>query len=320
MRYPPLTLSGTTHAKRALIALSAATHFRVPGGETVTEADARWALDRLQRVPVRVESLELGATIETTFYRSEPHHGGAPVLFLHGGDSTCLEWRHVMRQLAGHHDCIAVDWWTGGWTSRGEVTAAVVEGGAAPWDCIRAHLYAFWAQELEGKPVQLVGTSMGGAVAIDFARAHPEAVSRLVLVDSGGESYAAPPPVVGSLLAPFCPVVLRAVAWLTPRLGERAALASLHRTASGWIEAYVAYLGSGGYEISVGPEAIRQLQQPTLVVWGEDDPVLPPSDARKFERDLPHCERVAMIAGGGHCPQLLQTEAVVEELVSFLSP
>jgi pimeloyl-ACP methyl ester carboxylesterase len=48
--------------------------------------------------------------------------------------------------------------------------------------------------------------------------------------------------------------------------------------------------------------------------------VLPPSDARKFERDLPHCERVAMIAGGGHCPQLLQTEAVVEELASFLSP
>ena len=323
MRYPPLTLSGSTHAKRALIALSAATHFRVPGGETVTEADARWALDRLQRVPVRVESLgveSLGATIETTFYRSEQHHDGAPVLFLHGGDSTCLEWRHVMRQLTGHHDCIAVDWWTGGWTSRGEVTAAVVEGGAAPWDCIRAHLYAFWAQELEGRPVQLVGTSMGGAVAIDFARAHPEAVSRLVLVDSGGESYAAPPPVVGSLLAPVCPVVLRAVAWLTPRLGERAALGSLHRTASGWIEAYVAYLGSGGYEISVGPEAIRQLQQPTLVVWGEDDPVLPPSDARKFERDLPHCERVAMIAGGGHCPQLLQTEAVVEELVSFLSP
>ena len=165
-----------------------------------------------------------------------------------------------------------------------------------------------------------MGTSMGGAVAIDFARAHPEAVSRLVLVDSGGESYAAPPPVVGSLLAPICPVVLRALAWLTPRLGGRAALGSLHRAAPGWIEAYVAYLGSGGYALRVGPEAIRQLPQPTLVVWGEDDPVLPPSDARKFERDLPHCERVAMIAGGGHCPQLLQADALVEELASFLSP
>ena len=85
------------------------------------------------------------------------------------------------------------------------------------------------------------------------------------------------------------------------------------------MEAYVAYLGSGGYALRVGPEAIRQLPQPTLVVWGEDDPVLPPSDARKFERDLPHCERVAMIAGGGHCPQLLQADALVEELASFLS-
>jgi hypothetical protein len=78
--------------------------------------------------------------------------------------------------------------------------------------------------------------------------------------------------VAGSLLAPLCPVVLRAVAWLTPRLGKRAALGSLHRAAPGWMEAYVAYLGSGGYELRVGPEAIRQLPQPTLVLGGRTTP------------------------------------------------
>ena len=158
---------------------------------------------------------------------------------------------------------------------------------------------------------------MGGAVAIDFARAHPEAVSRLVLVDSGGESYAAPPPVVGSLLAPICPVVLRALAWLTPRLGGRAALGSLHRAAPGWMEAYVAYLGSGGYALRVGPEAIRQLPQPTLVVWGEDDPWTPRERVLALDR-FERVERVVPLAGVGHCPHDEAPQLVNPILVDFV--
>jgi pimeloyl-ACP methyl ester carboxylesterase len=49
----------------------------------------------------------------------------------------------------------------------------------------RAHLYSFWAQEI-GRPVTLVGASLGGAAAIDFATQHPECVERLVLVDAQG--------------------------------------------------------------------------------------------------------------------------------------
>ena len=49
--------------------------------------------------------------------------------------------------------------------------------------------------------VILVGASLGGAVAIDFASTHPEAVRKLVLVDAGGESYKAPAPAVVAALA-----------------------------------------------------------------------------------------------------------------------
>tara|TARA_B100000780_G_scaffold207815_1_gene148074 strand:- start:69 stop:212 length:144 start_codon:yes stop_codon:yes gene_type:complete len=35
----------------------------------------------------------------------------------------------------------------------------------------------------------LVGASLGGAVALDFATTHPEAVSKLILIDAGGESF-----------------------------------------------------------------------------------------------------------------------------------
>lgn len=284
---------------------------------TVKEIDARWALENLQCVPVDVPGI---GSIQTTFYRPASKNAGPPVLFLHGGDSTCLEWRFVIRRLlkSSDLDCIAVDWWTGGWTSREEITAALhADSSRRPWDCIREHLYAFWQQQLGGKAVHLVGTSMGGAVAIDFAATHPEAVSKLMLVDAGGESYAAPPPHVGSFLAPFCPVLLRAQAWLQPKLGEAAALGNLHRNSPGWIPAYVAYLTSGGYELRVGPERIRMVSQPTKVLWGEDDPVLDPGDASKFEADLQRCEGVVTIPGGGHCPQLFRIDDVVRELLRW---
>ena len=47
----------------------------------------------------------------------------------------------------------------------------------------REHLYSFWQQNI-GRPMALVGGSLGGAIALDFALAYPEAVDRLVLIDA----------------------------------------------------------------------------------------------------------------------------------------
>jgi pimeloyl-ACP methyl ester carboxylesterase len=113
------------------------------------------------------------------------------VLFLHGADSNALEWRHVMRSLEKDYDCCALDWWSGGFTEREQITTMLQkQDQPQPWLPVREHIRAFWEQEI-AEPVILVGTSLGGAVALDFAAAHPEAVRALVLVDAGGQSYKA---------------------------------------------------------------------------------------------------------------------------------
>ena len=128
-------------------------------------------------VDVELDTPELRASVRTTFLRPEPSSASEPerplVLFLHGADFSCLEWRLVMRPLleAGI-DCVALDWYSGGWTDRLPLNArlrraadALPEeyqkggGEVTPWAIVRQHLQAFWAQELEGRQLVVVSRS-----------------------------------------------------------------------------------------------------------------------------------------------------------------
>lgn len=274
--------------------------------ESIAELEARSTLTQMEQTSVQVATRELCASIPTVFWRqhaqpmaarpkgpmaqlahrlqaapmlSPPAAAGMDatprVLLLHGADASTLEWRFVAPRLSALGiECVSVDWWSGGWTDRAAIQQRLAEqrtGTSEPWTLVRQHLRAFWQQELDGRPVVVVGASLGGAVALDFARHCPEAVAGLVLVDAGGESYASPPPQVVSALAPVALGVKKALAFLTARLpSDELRINSLHRTAPGWGAALGAYLESGGYGRSVDRQLIRQIRQPTLVVWGDE--------------------------------------------------
>ena len=103
-----------------------------------------------------------------------------------------------------------------------------------------------------------------------------------------------------------------------PPPSPQARIGALHRDEPGWRDAYLAYLQSGGYECRVGPERIRTVSQPTLVLWGEDDPILDPNDAQAFARDLRSCAGVRTFAGCQHSPHLDDPRAVADVLAPFL--
>lgn len=263
-------------------------------------------------------------TIPTTFCEvaGRAWLDGRKLLFLHGADSNALEWRHVMRGLSERgHQCTALDWWSGGWTDRGAITRALQlqPSPPRPWELVRAHAMSFWDQHLHGEKVVLVGTSLGGAVALDLAAAHPEAFEALVLIDAGGQSYKAPAPDVVTALAPLALTVKRIAAYLQKRSPDEAIrLVAAHRDEPDWLAAGREYLRSGSYARAVGPELIRTVQTRTLVVWGENDPILPLADAYAFERDLPDCVGVKVVPNTGHSPHLEDPGPVIEHLHEFL--
>ena len=195
-------------------------------------------------------------------------------------------------------------------------------------DLIRQHLRQAW-QTLIDQPVILVGASLGGAVAIDFALSYPQCVSKLVLIDSVGFSGSFP---IGRWIFP--PLDTIAVEWLRWRkqMALQAAEAMpyldriiidaircslLHHDVPGWGDSTIAFTKSGGYfDLS---RKIAQVQHQTLILWGESDDVLGIGDAEKFKTAIVNSQLV-WIKNCGHSPHLDQPEATAEQILRFTRP
>ncbi|MGF1514375.1 MAG: alpha/beta fold hydrolase [Elainellaceae cyanobacterium] len=245
-----------------------------------------------------------------------PTDAGPPLLLLPGFDSSLLEFRSLLPRLTSR-SVWALDTLGFGFTAQ---------PAATPINrlTIRQHLYRSW--QLIDRPVALVGASLGGAIAMDFALAHPACVDRLILINSVGFSGHFP---LGPLL--FSPLDDWGAEWLRLRKrafyqavsalpwgdrGREAALcASIHQERPDWRQAILSFTKSGGY--GGIDRHIHTIRQPTLVLWGENDDVLGMEDAEKFERAIPH-SRLIKIDAGFHTPHLTNPRAVADAIQDFL--
>jgi pimeloyl-ACP methyl ester carboxylesterase len=75
---------------------------------------------------------------------------------------------------------------------------------------------------------------------------------------------------------------------------------------SGWMEANIAFMRSGGYSVS---HRIKEVTVPTLVLWGRNDEILDAKFAEKFPQELPE-SRVVFVERCGHSPHLEQAGIV----------
>ena len=254
------------------------------------------------------------SSIETAYVHQG--EGGVPILLLHGFDSSAFEFRRLLPQL--NQEAWIVDLLGFGFTDRPLNTPFTP-------DAIKAHLYDFWKTKI-AQPVILVGASMGGAAAIDFALSHPDAVAKLVLIDSAG--FAAGPaigkfliPPLGLLATQFLrqPKVRRSVslkAYCDPSLvtADAELCAALHLKLSRWNDALIAFTKSGGYNFL--SDRISQISQPTLILWGDSDQILGTQDAKRFERAIDQ-SKLIWIEQCGHVPHLEKPEITAQHILEF---
>jgi pimeloyl-ACP methyl ester carboxylesterase len=256
-----------------------------------------------------------GGGVQTTIN----HHragAGEPLVLLHGIGQTWRMWRPVIPLLAAEFDVIACD-------SPGFGGSPALAPGVRP--TIRAYLEAFrhFFVELElGRP-HVAGVSMGGAIALELARA--AAVSSTCAISPAGfwtprerrfcqlsltlvaRTPAAARPAIEALARTRLgrAVMFAQVFGWPSRIPSEEAAAALH---DAWAApAFVAALDAFDvYSFGAGEE----LQEtPVTVAWGERDHLLLYArQAPRARAMLPHARHVTL--GGGHIPSFDDPAAV----------
>jgi pimeloyl-ACP methyl ester carboxylesterase len=263
-----------------------------------------------------------------------------PLVFVHGLGGSHLNWVSVGPALAAGRRAVALDL-AGFGLSAGAGRDCSVQANARL-------LHRFVVDVLGGKAV-LVGNSMGGAVSVLAASAHPEAVAGLVLVDPALPARLQIPdavvaglfllygtPVAGEVFMKLAESRLSArqqadrvmrVCFADPTRASEpvmAALAALggHRRSLAGRERWFLQAARSLMRLLARPAPYRAalggLSTPTLLIHGEADRLVPIVAARAAAAENPGWSTWFM-PGVGHTPQLECPDRVVETMSGWLA-
>jgi pimeloyl-ACP methyl ester carboxylesterase len=180
--------------------------------------------------------------------------------------------------------------------------------------------------------ITLVGNSMGGFVAAETAIQFPDRVERLVLCSAAGVTTAElrrePVMVWGRMvaMAGARSAAETRMAILRPRL-RHAVFSAIVRHPS-LISAELLWeisMGAGRSAFMPALNAILdydyrdrlpEIRCPTLIVWGENDMLIPVRDAGEYERQIPGARKVVM-KDTGHCPMMERPRTFNDLVIEF---
>jgi len=255
---------------------------------------------------------------------------GPALLLIHGMAGTCENWREVIEPLARNHTVIAPDLPGHGTSAGGPGDYSLGNLAAGLRDLLLV---------LGHDRATLVGHSLGGGIAMQFAYQFPEMVERLVLVSSGGLGLEVSP-VLRAAALPGADLFIAATASTGQKLGGAIGrglsaigmkpAADVAEVARGYAslseparrKAFLATLrsvvGTEGQRVSATDRFYLAEEVPMLIVWGARDPIIPVGHGEEAHAALPG-STLEIFEGAGHMPQLEQPGHFIAVLERFLA-
>jgi len=277
---------------------------------------ARWAPE--PSTFVEVEGMQVH--LRDTGPRDDP----TPIVLLHGMASSLHTWEGWQRSLQGTRRVISVDLPGFGLT------------GPSPQGEYAIDAYTRFVfrllDALNVKRVVLVGNALGGEIAWQTALLAPERVRKLILIDSDGYPQSAL-----SMPLAFQIASMRGWRWIAERIFPKAIVNATVTSVYGDPDKIPAGTVDRYFELSLrvgnrralfqrmdqaqwGASAhyIHRVQQPTLVLWGQKDGMVPVSSGQQFCKDIVKCTLV-VFPELGHIPQEEDPEQTLAAARAFLA-
>jgi pimeloyl-ACP methyl ester carboxylesterase len=243
--------------------------------------------------PQRVYTSRSGS--RRLYYRQSGLAGARPLVLIHGLSGSRRWWRYNLRVLEAVRQVYVVELVGFGRVRRRQRSVGVQDA---------AELVSEWLDALDLRGAALIGHSMGGQIALRAAAMQPERVTRLVLAASSGLLHSAWWRVAAQLpLAmrrgrlKFVPTILADSA--------RAGLPNLIRSSRDLLQDDVT-------------DILPSIVQPTLVIWGEYDVLLPREQGRAISAGIAKSKFV-LLRGAGHVPMVDTPYDFNHEVVTFLN-
>jgi pimeloyl-ACP methyl ester carboxylesterase len=260
---------------------------------------------------------------------------GPVVVLIHGIAGNGDSWDSVQELLAPDHIVIAPDLLGHGRSAkpRGDYSLGAYASG------IRDLLFA-----LGHARATIIGHSLGGGVAMQFAYQFPSAVERLVLVSSGGlgrdlnivlRAAALPGAeyVLPLLFKARLPIAGSLLAGAIERLGLRGgpdleeiveSFESLDDTHAryAFLQTVRSVIDFGGQRVNATDRLYLATDLPSLIIWGERDVIIPVEHAHAARKALPG-SRLEIFEGVGHFPHVSEPQRFarkVAELIAETAP
>jgi pimeloyl-ACP methyl ester carboxylesterase len=254
---------------------------------------------------------------------------GEAVVLIHGLAGSSRTWKDVMPALSRTHDVIAPDLMGHGDSAKPMGDYSLGSHASGLRDLLLA---------LDVPRATIVGHSFGGGVAMQLAYQHPERCDRLVLVGSGGLGRE----VSWMLRLMTLPLAEQTMPllfprWLartgtdasrflkrhgvqSPRFGELwrsyASLAGAENRHA-FVRTIRTVIEPGGQSVSALDRLYLASHVPTLIVWGEDDPIIPVAHAHTAH-DVIAGSRLEILPGVGHFPHAEAPDRFLTALADFL--
>lgn len=249
---------------------------------------------------------------------------GPDLVLIHGLGASSFSWRHNVAPLAAHFRVWTLDFPPHG-RSPFSLTADYSQ------EALARGIMSF--MERQGiRQAALAGNSLGGGLALLLARDYPERVPALALLAPAAAMTRLPwlfypmgVPGLSRVLAPLLGP------WLIP-LALGLAYHRRELITPEVVEGYAAPFREGPRRLALGrlcrqlkipprsqTEAwLKELRPPTLIIWGEEDRILPVDQARWLKARLPQAE-MHLMPQVGHAPQEEAPDEVNKIIIAFLT-
>ena len=235
------------------------------------------------------------------------------LLLIHGLGASAERWEHVIPHFAKNHRVLVPDLIGFGLSDKPLVDYTT--------DYLSDFITKF-LKKLNIDSVSIIGSSLGGQIGAEFAYQHNSMVEKLILVSPSGVMKHSTPALDAYVMAALYPSDSSAYNAFQMMSGSKNID---KKTIRGFVDrmklpnAKMAFMSTllGLKDAEVISEKLVSIKSPTLIIWGENDHVIPVKYAESFVSEIDDCRFVKM-ENCGHTPYVESPDKFYKIVSDFL--